>query len=632
MTSEGSFIQPAIPRFDGHYDHWSMLMENFLRSKEFWELVESGYIEPSSASAQTEAQRKKTEEMKLKDLKVKNYLFQAIDRTVLDTILKKDTAKDIWDAMKKKFEGNAKVKRSHLQALRREFETLEMRSSEGVTEYFSRVMTVANKMRLYGEDMQDVKVVEKILRSLTEKFNYVVCSIEESKDIDALTVDELQSSLIVHEQKFQRRNGEEQVLKVTSEGGRGRGRGTFRGETCDERDGSSEGEDRVRELQQSRERQPPMWMGDYVSGEGLSDDEVHMKYALEVLRRFSMMESNSVGSPIVPGFKISREENDDFVDETYYKQLVGSLMYLTTTRPDMMFVTCLISRYMTKPTKIHLQAAKRALRYLKGTVNYGIHYKKGGDGELLAFTDSDYAGDMEDRKSTSGYVFLMNSSAVSWCSKKQPIVTLSTTEAEFVAAAVCACQGVWIKRILKELGQFDGGCTTVMCDNSSTIKLSKNPVMHGRSKHIDVRFHFLRNLTKEGVIELVHCGSQDQVADIMTKPLKLDVFQKLRKLLGKFNPSRMGMTVTLVKEALGAHNFLQDNDEKVQSAPAQVQQRFLGVPDKDIQFSATGAVKGHKVLKQVDSTGDSDDNVVSVPHPKVELEGNIIELGLSLRL
>jgi hypothetical protein len=256
------------------------------------------------------------------------------------------------------------------------------------------------------------------------------------------------------------------------------------------------------------------------------------KYALEVLRRFGMMESNSVGSPIVPGFKISRDENGDFVDETYYKQLVGSLMYLTATRPDMMFVTCLISRYMAKPMEIHLQAAKRALRYLKGTVNYGIHYKKGGDGELLAFTDSDYAGDMEDRKSTSGYVFLMSSSAVSWCSKKQPIVTLSTTEAEFVAAAVCACQGVWMKRILKELGHSDGGCTTVMCDNSSTIKLSKNPVMHGRSKHIDVRFHFLRNLTKEGTIELVHCGSQDQVADIMTKPLKLEVFQKLRKLLG----------------------------------------------------------------------------------------------------
>ena len=111
-------------------------------------------------------------------------------------------------------------------------------------------------------------------------------------------------------------------------------------------------------------------------------------------------------------------------------------------------------------------------------------------------------------------------------------MTLSTTEAEFVAAAVCACQGVWMKRILGELGHSDESCMIIMCDNSSTIKLSKNLVMHGRSKHIDVRFHFLRNLTKEGTVELIHCGSEDQIADIMTKPLKLEAFQKLRKLLG----------------------------------------------------------------------------------------------------
>jgi hypothetical protein len=112
---------------------------------------------------------------------------------------------------------------------------------------------------------------------------------------------------------------------------------------------------------------------------GIKSDGIYIcqkKYALEVLRRFGMMETNSVGSPIIPGFKISRDRNGDFVDETYYKQLVGSLMYLTTTRPNMVFVTCLISRYMEKPMEIHLQVAKRALRYLKGTVNYGIHYKK----------------------------------------------------------------------------------------------------------------------------------------------------------------------------------------------------------------------------------------------------------------
>ena len=110
-------------------------------------------------------------------------------------------------------------------------------------------------------------------------------------------------------------------------------------------------------------------------------------------------------------------------------------------------------------------------------------------------------------------------------------MTLSTTEAEFVAAAMCVYQALWIKRVLKELGHSNNECTEVKCDNSSTIKLSKNPVMHGRSKHIDVRYHFLRNLTKEGLIDLVHCGSQDQVADLMTKPLKLNAFLKLRTLL-----------------------------------------------------------------------------------------------------
>jgi hypothetical protein len=131
-----------------------------------------------------------------------------------------------------------------------------------------------------------------------------------------------------------------------------------------------------------------------------------------------MMKSNSISNPIVPGCKANKDEDGIKVDETYYKQLVGSLMYLTTTRPDMMFITCLISRYMSKPTKLHLLVAKGALRYLRGTVNFRIHYKKGGSGELLAFTDSDYAGDMEDMKSTSGYVFLLSFGAVSWSSKK----------------------------------------------------------------------------------------------------------------------------------------------------------------------------------------------------------------------
>ena len=187
---------------------------------------------------------------------------------------------------------------------------------------------------------------------------------------------------------------------------------------------------------------------------------------------------------------------------------------------------------MENPTELHLQVAKRVLRYLKGTVDFGIFYKKGGNNDLVAYTDSDYAGDLGDRKSTSGYVFLLSSGTISWLSKKQPVVSLSTTEAEFIAAASCACQTVWLKRVLKKLGLNQDKTTIIYCDSSSAIKLSKNPVMHGRSKHIDVRFHFLRELTKAGTVELIYCNTQDQIADIMTKPLKLDAFLKLRALLG----------------------------------------------------------------------------------------------------
>ncbi|PNY03536.1 hypothetical protein L195_g026869 [Trifolium pratense] len=127
---------------------------------------------------------------------------------------------------------------------------------------------------------------------------------------------------------------------------------------------------------------------------------------------------------------------------------------------------------------------------------------------------------------------MLGSGAISWSSKKQPIVTLSTTEAEYVAAAACACQAIWLKNMLSCLLNNQKVCTQIYCDNSSSIKLSKNPIMHGRCKHIDVRFHFLRDLAKEGTIELKFCKSQDQLADIMTKPLKMDAFLKLRSGLG----------------------------------------------------------------------------------------------------
>ncbi|KAL6178293.1 hypothetical protein ACLB2K_049811 [Fragaria x ananassa] len=155
-----------------------------------------------------------------------------------------------------------------------------------------------------------------------------------------------------------------------------------------------------------------------------------------------MGKCNSVENPIVPGSKLTKEGEGKKVDATQFKQVVGSLMYLTATRPDLMYIVCLISRYMASPTEGHLFAAKRVLRYLKGTLEYGVFYERKGAVELVAYTNSDYASDCDDRKSTSGYVFKLSGGAVAWSSKKQPIVTLSTTEAEYVAAATCACQSI----------------------------------------------------------------------------------------------------------------------------------------------------------------------------------------------
>ncbi|GJZ60538.1 retrovirus-related pol polyprotein from transposon TNT 1-94 [Tanacetum coccineum] len=228
MEHSDKFVQPAIPKFDGHFDHWALLMENFLRSKEMWSLVENG-VPAQTVANPTEAQKKAFDEAKLKDLKVKNYLFQAIPREILETILDKSSSKGIWDSMRQKYEGSTKVKRAQLQALRREYELLSMKDGEKVDTYLARTLTIVNKMKANGDTLTPGTVVAKILRSLSPKFNYVVCSIEESNNLDTMTIDELHGSLLVHEQRMIGQQEDEQALKITTGSsfrGRGRGRGS----------------------------------------------------------------------------------------------------------------------------------------------------------------------------------------------------------------------------------------------------------------------------------------------------------------------------------------------------------------------------------------------------------------------
>ncbi|XP_074579105.1 secreted RxLR effector protein 161-like [Curcuma longa] len=245
--------------------------------------------------------------------------------------------------------------------------------------------------------------------------------------------------------------------------------------------------------------------------------------------------SKPVPTPVIENIKLSKDETGKSMNITTYKSLIGSLRYLVATRPDISFGDGVLSRFMEKPKESHWAAAKRILRYVKGTINDGILYFSNKIMELVGYTDSDWARDVKTRKSTSGYAFHLGSAIFSWSSKKQQVVALSTTEVEYIAVTNCATQAIWLRKILDFLQHKQDDSTIIFCDNKSTIALSKNPVFHGRSKHIDIKYHKIREWVAEKQINIEYCPSEYQVADIFTKPMKTENFLKLKKAIGMTN-------------------------------------------------------------------------------------------------
>jgi hypothetical protein len=172
------------------------------------------------------------------------------------------------------------------------------------------------------------------------------------------------------------------------------------------------------------------------------------------------------------------------------------------------------------------------LRYVVGTLNFGLWYTKSDSNQLFGYTNSDFAGSLDGRKSTSGHVFQLGTTLFSWASKKQPIVSISSAEAQYVAATSTSCQVVWLRRILKDMSHTEKDQTPIFCDNTSAIALSKNHVFHKKRKHIDTHFHFICELVNNGDIALQFCGSRDQFVDIFTMPLGKSVFDFQRQHLG----------------------------------------------------------------------------------------------------
>ncbi|KAM1099314.1 hypothetical protein TB2_005809 [Malus domestica] len=256
------------------------------------------------------------------------------------------------------------------------------------------------------------------------------------------------------------------------------------------------------------------------------------KYASSLLSKFGLNEAKTVSTPLVATEKLSKDDGSGSASDELYRSIVGSLLYLTATRPDIMYAASLLARYMHCPTNKHYGTAKRVLRYIKGTLDYGLEYVKGRKACLIGFCDSDWGGSLEDSKSTSGYAFSFGSGVFSWASVKQNCVALSTAEAEYISASEATTQAIWLRFVLEDFGELQTVATPLHCDNTSAIAITKNSVFHQKTKHIDRMYHFIKDALQEGIIDLVYCPTEKQVADIFTKPLSKDRFNYLRDMLG----------------------------------------------------------------------------------------------------
>ncbi|XP_058724364.1 phospholipid-transporting ATPase 2-like isoform X1 [Vicia villosa] len=258
------------------------------------------------------------------------------------------------------------------------------------------------------------------------------------------------------------------------------------------------------------------------------------KYIADLLKETGKTACKPASVPMDPNLKLGNTE-DVAVDKEMYQRLVGRLIYLSHTRPDIAYAVSMVSQFMHCPKEIHLQAVHRIMQYLKGTPGRGILFKRNGNTTLEAYTDADYAGSIVDRRSTTGYCTFLGGNLVTWRSKKQNVVARSSAEAEFRAMAQGICELLWLKIILEDLKIKWEGPMKLYCDNKSAISIAHNPVQHDRTKHIEVDRHFIKEKLDSGLICTPYVSSHGQLADILTKGLSCSNFERIISKLGMEN-------------------------------------------------------------------------------------------------
>ena len=250
-------------------------------------------------------------------------------------------------------------------------------------------------------------------------------------------------------------------------------------------------------------------------------------YIDELVQKFNMPDCKGYNTPMEVGAKLVKATDSDTITSAPYASLIGSLLYVSNcTRPDITYAVNRLSSFNANPTNTHWKAAKRVLRYLKDTKTKNLVYGKNNDDVLHGYCDSDWGSNTDERRSTTGYIFFLNGNAISWNSKRQKTVAASTAEAEYMSLFEASRELIWLEYLLSDLGETPE-TKKISCDNQSAIELAKNPVHHQRSKHIDIKYHFIREKVKDEVFELVYHPSQEMIADVLTKSLPFATFSKL---------------------------------------------------------------------------------------------------------
>ena len=311
---------------------------------------------------------------------------------------------------------------------------------------------------------------------------------------------------------------------------------------------------RTKEELKSRFEMSDMGEAHYILGIRITRDRANRKiylsqakYVKKVLSKFGMEDCKPISTPLEVNQKLSKSmspqtaEDRDYMATVPYRQAVGSLMHaMIGTRPDICFAVGAVSKFMSDPGKEHWTAVKRILRYLRGTQDYQLELS-GSDNSttvvLHGYCDSDWGGNPDDRRSTSGYAFSLGRGAINWSSKRQPTTALSSTEGEYMASTHATKEAIWLRTLLKDLGFEQVGATTIYTDNQGCLDLAKNPTHHARTKHIDIQHHFVREQMELKTIELKYCPSEDNTADVLTKSLAGTKHAKFTYALGLEEPA-----------------------------------------------------------------------------------------------